>query len=119
MTLKKSTLAVGLVFGFMVYLAINSHVDVTSNYPAFSSRSLMNHPVTANSASDIVSNPAVINAIDQMITSVGKPSTSLKINQSINQSNSQSFPPDPLGDCIIHGIYSSPNVFLSTRVNED
>jgi len=71
MTLKKSTLAVGLVFGFMVYLAINSHVDVTSNYPAFSSRSLMNHPVTANSASDIVSNPAVINAIDQMITSVG------------------------------------------------
>ena len=81
MTLKKSTLAVGLVFGFMVYLAINSHVDVTSNYPAFSSRSLMNHPVTANSASDIVSNPAVINAIDQMITSVGKPSTSLKINQ--------------------------------------
>jgi len=74
MTLKQSplsTLVVGLLLGLMVYLAIYTRIDGTSNYPAFSSRSLMNHGATANSASDIVSNPAVTNAIDQIITSVG------------------------------------------------
>ena len=76
MTFKKSplsTLVVGLVFGFMIYLAIFSRMDNMANYPAFSSRSLMNHAANVNTAaSDIVTNPAISNAIDQMITSVGK-----------------------------------------------
>lgn len=65
----------------MIYLAIFSRMDNMANYPAFSSRSLMNHAANVNTAaSDIVTNPAIINAIDQMITSVDLSNSSGEFN---------------------------------------
>ena len=75
-----STLVVAVCVGFMVYVAMYSHLDGRTKEMrrAFSSRSLMNHAnANANAGnaaattSDIISNAGVISAIDQIITSVG------------------------------------------------
>jgi len=93
-----STLVVAVCVGFMVYVAMYSHLDGRTKEMrrAFSSRSLMNHAnANANAGnaaattSDIISNAGVISAIDQIITSVGLTDTPQSTIKSVSEDIAQ------------------------------
>lgn len=74
-----STLTVGLIFGgFLVYVAINSRLEVSGRVggfgDSFSSRMLMTHgggPVAAESQRDTLTNANIMSAIDIMAQKIG------------------------------------------------